>query len=452
MPDLLDRILGGFFGRQSLENPRTPLSNPADWFWDAVGAVRTEGSGIRVNPTTAMGLTAFWSCVKIISETVGSLPLHVYRETEPDGDKEKATNRTEYGLLHDEFNPLMTSMVAREVCQAHLLTWGNAYLAIRLNGAFKVESLWPLHPSKTRAAVRRGMLVYETTDTPKGQMITYDPSEVVHIPALSFDGLNGLSPVRVHRETIGHGLATEKYGSSFFGHGERPAGVLEHPAHLTDDAHRRLKKDMEEIRVANNPHKTLILEDGLKYHTISVPPEDMQYIQTRAFNVADMARIFRIPLSMLEVHDKSAAYASVEQFFLQFAVHTVRPWLVRWEQELNRKVLGLGSGLIAEFSLDALLRGDLKSRYDAWHTALNDGWMNKDEVRAKENLNKMPDKQGEKFFVPANLVPLDRALKEPKPQPQQQPQEPPPQGRSNNGSNGQYRLDLGDEIASEDRK
>lgn len=443
MPDFLDRVLSGARQfRDSLENPSTPLSNPAGWLWDALGASNRVASGVNVNPMTALGLTAFWACVKIISETVGSLPLHVYRQLDDYGDKDKATDRAEYGIMHDEFNPVMTSMVAREVLQGHILCWGNAYALIRYNGAAKTESLWPLLPSKTRPTTTAGRLVYETSDTPNGKMVDYDYEEIVHVPGLSLDGINGLSPVRIHRETLGHGIATEKYGSAFFGKGERPAGVLEHPATLTDEAHARLKASMEAIRVSTNPHQTLILEEGLKYNVISVPPEDAQYIQTRQFNVSDMARIFRIPLSMLEVHDRSAAYASVEQFFLQFAVHTIRPWLVRWEQELNRKVLGLKSGLCAEFDLNALLRGDIKSRFEAYQIALNNHFMNSDEVRAKENLNKMPNKEGEVFFVPSTMVTLDRAINPPAPPPPAKPlpgapNEPPPnQARTEHGPNG----------------
>lgn len=440
MPDFLDRVLRGAVQfRDSLENPKTPLSNPAPWLYDALGGGERVASGIRVNPVSAMGLTAYWACVKIIAETIGSLPLHVYRELDAEGDKEKATDRMEYTILHDEFNNVHTSMVARETSQAHLCTWGNAYLLIRFNGAAKVNSLWPLMPSMTRATTVAGNLVYETTDTPSGKLATYDANEVVHVPGLGLDGLNGMSPVRTHRETIGHGIATERYGAAFFGKGERPAGVLEHPAQLGNESHARLQKDMEAIRSENNPHRTLILEEGMKYHVITVPPEDAQYIQTRQFNVADMARIFRIPLSMLEVHDRAAAYASVEQFFLQFAVHTIRPWLVRWEQELNRKVLGLGSGLHTEFDLNALLRGDIKSRFDAYHLALTDGFMNRDEVRAKENLNAIANGEGKVFFVPANTVPLKRALEAPAtppsaPQPQNEPA--PPQARTAHGPNG----------------
>lgn len=445
MPDFLDRILkGGIQFRDSLENPKTPLSNPAPWLYDALGGGDRVASGVRVNPATAMGLTAFWACVKIISETVSSLPLHVYRELDANGDKEKATDRMEYTILHDEFNNVHTSMVGRETCQAHLCTWGNAYLLIRFNGAAKVESLWPLMPSLTRGTTKAGRLVYETSDTPDGKLATYDANEIVHVPGLSLDGLNGMSPIRTHRETIGHGIATERYGAAFFGHGERPGGVLEHPAQLTNEAHARLKKDMEDIRSDRSPHRTLILEEGLKYHVISVPPDDAQYIQTRQFNVSDMARIFRMPLSMLEVHDRSAAYASVEQFFLQFGNHTIRPWLVRWEQEINRKVLGLKSGLLAEFDLNALLRGDIKTRYDAYHLALTDGFMNKDEVRAKENLNAMPNGEGKIFFVPSNSIPLERALKPPAPpapppnnqEPQPTDGLPPKQARTEHGPNG----------------
>lgn len=397
-----------------------------------------------------MGLAGFWGCVKILSETIGSLPLHTYRDLGND-EKEMATDRQEYGMLAHEFNPLMTSMVARGALQQHMACWGNAYALIRFNGAGKVDSLWPLKPWMTRPATTAGQLVYETTDTPSGKLVEYAPEDVFHIPYMSQDGIHGLSPIQIHRETIGLGIATERYGASFFGHGELPRGVLEHPATLTVDGRAQLKKDMEAIRVANNPHRTMILEEGMKYHVISVPPNDVQYIETRKLTISDMARIFRIPLAMLEQHDKSASYASVEQFFLQFAVHTIRPWLILWEQEIKRKIFGMKSELMAEFDIDDLQRGDIKTRYTAYHTAKTDGWMNGDEIRKRENMNKMPSGWGKAYFVPANMTTIDKAILGPPKQPTQQPkpggdmqnpsQEQPPspmpsKARTEHGPNG----------------
>ena len=218
--DFLDRILkAGVAFRSSLENPKTPLSNPASWLMDALGVGDRVASGTRVNAASAMGLAGFWGCIKIISETMGSLPLHTYRDLGND-EKEIARDRQEYWMLANEFNPLMTSMIGREVMQAHILCWGNAYALKRYNGAYKVESLWPLQPSKTRATTTAGQLVYETTDTPSGKRVEYANEDVLHVPGLSFDGLHGLSPIQVHRETLGLGIATERYGASFFGSGE----------------------------------------------------------------------------------------------------------------------------------------------------------------------------------------------------------------------------------------
>lgn len=425
MPSFLDRMLRGALQlRQSsgsLENPATPLSNPAPWLWSALGATPVS-SGVHVTPMSSLGLTGFWACVKILSETIASLPLITYRrisdptddDADDDTDKERATDRVEYSILHDEFNSQMTSMIAREVGQTHLCTWGNSYYVMGFNGALKLNSLWPLLPQKTRAVRTAGVLEYETSDTPDGKRRIYAPEEILHVPGLSFDGLSGMSPIQVHRETIGHGIAVEKYGAAYFGRGQKPAGVYEHPAQLSDDAYARLKKSIkEQINLADSPHGTLILEEGMKYNVISIPNNDAQYIETRQFNISDMARIFRVPLSMLEQHEHSAAYAAVEQFFLQFAVHTIRPWLVRWEQEINRKVFGLNSELFCEHLLDAILRGDLKSRYDAYHVALTDGWITRDEVRSKETLKELPDGQGDVVLVPANMIPLDRLLKQP---------------------------------------
>lgn len=432
--DLLDRVLrAGRSVRESLENPSFSLSNPPSWFWDWAGASRTK-AGARVGPRSALGLSAFWACVKILSETVGSLSLQVYRQLNANGDKELATDRPEYWMLHNEPNPQMTSMVMREVGQSHLLTWGNSYWLIQFTRASKVRYLWPLLPEKTVPVRTNGNLVYETTDTPDGKRKEYAPEEIVHVPGLSFNGLVGFSPVAIHRETIGHGLATESYGAELFGSGGKPGGVLEVPETLTDEAYGRLKNSFKEQ--IERPHSTVILEGGTKYHVITLPPEDAQYIETRKFTVADMARIHRIPLSMLEEHDKAAAYASVEQFFLMFAVHTVRPWLVRLEQELNRKVFGVGSELSCEHSLDSLLRGDLKSRYDAYHQAISDGWFTWNDVCRKENLNLVPASEGgDTHWVNSNMVPSGRALKPPTtPQPAATP--PPDASLTRHGSNG----------------
>jgi HK97 family phage portal protein len=424
MPDILDLVLSGArqLRQQSPENPKTSLANPAAWLWQAFGAGKS-AAGVRVGTMSSMGLTAFWACVKIISETQASLPLITYRRTgNSEDNKERALDRPEYYILHDEMNPQMTSMVAREVGEANVLTWGNAYFLVQFNKANKPKYLWPLKPDKTAAVRQAGNLVYETTDTPDGKMKKYAPEEVVHVPGLGFNGLSGFSPIAVHRETIGHGIATEKYGSAFFGSPQRPSGVYEIPTTLTDEAYGRLKSSLSEV----DPHHPQILEEGLKYHVITIPPEDAQYIETRKFNISDMARIFRMPLAMLEEHDKAAAYASVEQFFLQFAVHTMRPWLVRWEQEINRKVFGVGAELYCEHNIDALLRGDLKSRYDAYHQAIQDGWQTWNDVRKKENMNLIPkDLGGDTHWVSSNLVPSDRALNPPEPKPQpQQPQTP----------------------------
>lgn len=416
MADILDRFMSTVreMRQDSLENPRTSLSNPAPWLWQALGASPTK-AGVSVNQQTALGLSAFWACVKILGETRGSLPFITYRRT-GDGseDKERATDRPEYYLLHDQPNPQMTSMVLNELAMTHLCTWGNSYQVMTFNRALKVNGFWPLRPDKTAVTRKAGVLTYETTDTPDGKRRDYPPEEILHVPGMSFDGLSGLSPISVHRETIGHGLATEQYGSSFFGDGGRPGGVLEVPEELGDEAYNRLNTSFKEK--IKDPHATVLLEGGTKYHVITVPPDDAQYIETRRFNISDMARIFRMPLAMLEEHDKAAAYASVEQFFLQFAVHTMRPWLVKFEQEINRKMFGVGqtSELFCEHLLDALLRGDLKSRYEAYHLALSDGWVKRDEVRRRENFNKLANGEGDKIFVPANMVPIDRALNPPK--------------------------------------
>lgn len=388
---------------------RSTLANPGQWLIDAFAGGATSKAGVRVNEETALTNTAVYACVRIIAETVASLPLFLYRRLD-DGGKEKATTHPLFPILHDAANDEMTSFQWRETMMCHLLLWGNAYSEIEYNQGGNVRALWPIPP--WRVKVERdgqGMLQYRVYvgdyDT---EARVLPASQVLHIPGLSFNGLVGHSPIAMAREAIGLGLAAQEFGARFFSNGAQIGGVLEHPGSLSDKAQENLRRSFEETHQGlSRAHRLMILEEGMKYAQTAIPPQDAQFLETRKFQVTEIARFFRVPPHMLADLER-ATFSNIEQQSIEFVTHTIRPWLVRWEQALKLKLI-TNKQFFPEFLVDGLLRGDVKSRYEAYAIARQNGWMNVDEIREKENLNPLPDGQGKTYLVPLNMVPADQA-------------------------------------------
>ena len=298
-------------------------------------------SGKRVNERSAMQMTAVYSCVRILSEAVASLPLHVYKYTET--GTAKATEHPLYTILHDEPNPEMTSFVFRETLMTHLLLWGNAYAQIIRNGRGEVIALYPLMPNRmTVDRDEHGRLYYEykrsNDDAPinKKSTVRLSPSDVLHIPGLGFDGLVGYSPIAMAKNAIGLAIATEEYGSKFFANGAAPSGVLEHPGTLKDPA--RIRESWQQTFGGSaNSNKIAVLEEGMKYTPISISPEQAQFLETRKFQINEIARIFRVPPHMIGDLEKSSFY-NIEQQSLEFVKYTLDPWVSRWEQSIARSL------------------------------------------------------------------------------------------------------------------
>lgn len=355
--------------------------------------------------------SAVYACVRLLAETVASLPLHVYRRTAT--GKELATDHPLYRVLHDSPNDEMTSFQFREVMQAHLALWGNAYAQIQRDGSGRIQ-LWPIQPQYVQPERNNaGQIVYkvyqyQTTGT--FRYLSYD--EMLHIPGLSFNGIVGLSPIGLAREAIGLGLAAEKFGARFFGSGTNFGTVLTHPNSLSDEALAHLRRSFEKrAKGLDNSHSMLILEEGLDIKNVAIPPEDSQFIETRKFQVNDIARIFRIPPHMIGDLER-ATFSNIEQQSIEFVQHTIRPWLVRWEQQINKKLLG--GDYFAEFNVDGLLRGDIKSRYEAYAIARQNGWMSANDIRRLENMDPLPGRVGDTYLVPLNMQ--DAAQPEPAPE------------------------------------
>jgi HK97 family phage portal protein len=387
-------------------HPRDPVL--AAWFGGAETA-----AGITVDETTALNCSAIWAAVRVLSETIGALPLLLYRRL-PEGGKVRAPEHPAYRLARDEPNPEMTAIVCKETLQAHVLLWGNLYAEIERDGAGRPVALWPLPPNRvTPDRDEGGELIYVLTRNTGGQ-ITFRSENVLHIPGLGFDGLTGYSVVTMARESFGLGLATERYGAGFFGSGSLPGGVLEHPGALTKEAKRNLRESWEEMHQgAKRAHRIAILEEGMKFHALGIPPEDAQFLETRKFQVTEVARWFNIPPHMLRDLER-ATFSNVEQQALDFLTYSLTPWLVRWEQEFKRKLLTAADRdtFFFEHLVDALLRGDTLTRYQAHKIALDSGFKNIDEVREIENLNPLPAGQGKVYRVPLNTAPVGATAEE----------------------------------------
>jgi len=357
-------------------------------------------SGKRVNERTSMQMTAVYSCVRILSEAVAGLPLHFYKYTE-DGGKEKAAEHPLYFLLHDEPNPEMTSFVFRETLMTHLLLWGNAYAQIIRNGKGEVIGLYPLMPD--RMGVERdskGQLYYEYTvsmeDAPtvKGSTVVLPPTEVLHIPGLGFDGLVGYSPIAMAKNAIGMAIACEEYGAKFFANGAQPSGVLEHPGTIKDPT--RVRESWQStFGGSHNANKVAVLEEGMKYTPISISPEQAQFLETRKFQINEIARIFRVPPHMVGDLEKSS-FSNIEQQSLEFVKYTLDPWVSRWEQSMARSLLTAEEKkkYFVKFNVDGLLRGDYQSRMNGYAVGRQNGWMSANDIRELENLDRIPEEAG----------------------------------------------------------
>ena len=330
------------------------------------------------------------------------------------GSKKKAIEHPLYFLLHDEPNPEMTSFVFRETLMTHLLLWGNAYAQIIRNGKGEIIALYPLMPD--RMTVNRddkGKLYYEyltnTDDIPIGKETTVrlSSTDVLHIPGLGFDGLVGYSPIAMAKNAIGLAIAAEEYGSKFYANGAAPSGVLEHPGTLKDPTKVR-ESWTETFGGSHNSHKVAVLEEGMKYTPISISPNEAQFLETRKFQINEIARIFRVPPHMVGDLEKSS-FSNIEQQSLEFVKYTLDPWVSRWEQTMVRSLLSKEEKkkYFIKFNVDGLLRGDYQSRMNGYSIGIQNGFMSPNDVRELENLDLIPEeKGGNTYMVNGNMMPI----------------------------------------------
>ena len=372
-------------------------------------------SGKTVTERSAMQMTAVYSCVRILAEAIAGLPLHVYRYNS-DGGKEKAIDHSLYLILHDEPNPEMSSFVFRETLMTHLLLWGNAYAQIIRNSKGEVMALYPLMPNKMSVdRDENGQLYYQylrSTDEVggKNETVILKPTDVLHIPGLGFDGLVGYSPIAMAKNAIGLAIATEEYGAKFFANGAAPSGVLEHPGTIKDP--QRVREAWQsQFGGSQNSGKIAVLEEGMKYTPISISPEQAQFLETRKFQINEIARIFRVPPHMVGDLEKSS-FSNIEQQSLEFVKYTLDPWVIRWEQSIMRTLLTPEEkkSYFVKFNLEGLLRGDYQSRMNGYATARQNGWMSANDIRELENLDRIPaEAGGDLYLINGNMLPLQQA-------------------------------------------
>ena len=394
-------------------NPFSRLFHPRDKPTNAVSAAPVfyfgpSGSGKAVNARTAIQMSTVYACVRVIAETIASLPLHVYEGS--DAGSSKATKHPLYRLIHDEPNPEMTSFVWRETMLTHLLLWGNSYSQIIRNGRGQVVGLYPLLPDYMEVdRDSRGKLTYKYTNS-EGISTWLRPEEVLHIPGLGFDGIIGYSPVAMEKNAIGLGISAEEYGSKFFSNGARPSGILTHPNTVKDPAALRASWNAA-YGGASNASRVAVLEEGMTFAPLSMPNNEAQFLETRRFQVEEICRIYRVPPHM--VGDLSrATFSNIEHSSIDFAVHTIRPWLVRIEQAMNRALFPdrEKGRFYVQFNLDGLMRGDYKSRMEGYAIARQNGWMSANDIRELENQNPIPAEDGgDAYLCNGNMIPIKMA-------------------------------------------
>lgn len=401
------KILSNIF--KSRDKPTNRVNGNAYSFF--MGA---SSSGRRVTERTAMQMTAVYSCVRILSETLASLPLHIYESSET--NSRKATKHPLYKLLHDEPNPEMTSFIFRETLMTHLLLWGNAYAQIIRNGKGEVLALYPLMPDRMRVdRDEYGQLYYEymlsdsDANAKESGAVRLSTQDILHIPGLGFDGLVGYSPIAMAKNAIGMAIATEEYGAAFFANGATPSGILTHPGVIKNPE--AMRESWSKGFGGRNSHKVAILEEGMNYTPISIAPNEAQFLETRKFQLNEIARIFRVPPHMVGDLEKSS-FSNIEQQSLEFVKYTLDPWVSRFEQAMTRRLLtdDEKKKYYIKFNVDGLMRGDYQSRMNGYATARQNGWMSANDIRALENLDLISDEEGGNLYlINGNMLPLKNA-------------------------------------------
>jgi HK97 family phage portal protein len=382
------------------------------WQWPSVfGNQTSSNAGVRVDEYKSMQLSAVYACVRLISNTIAMLPLALHQDI-AEGKSVVASNKPLHRVLHQTANSEMTSFSFKQTMQAHALLWGNAYAEKIIGGNGETFELWPLNPWSMHVESVNGKRKYTYT-LPDGSQQVMPNNKIFHIAGISFDGIRGYSPIAVMRNEIGLGLALQDFGSKYFANGTNLGGTLEHPGKLGDKAREHLKADIaENFQGLSNAQRMIILEEGMKYTKMNIPAEDAQFIESRKFQLEEIARYFGVQLHMIQNLDRSTNN-NIEQQSIEFRTYAIQPWAVIWEQEIYRSLLSLKEqrdGYYGKFNLNALMRGDYKTRMEAYRTGIQMGLYSLNEVRKLEDMNPIEEEGGDTHWVNSAMIPIQKQM------------------------------------------
>jgi HK97 family phage portal protein len=375
--------------------------------WDDIFPINRTASGQSVTKETAITLSTVYACVSLLSETVASLPLNVYSTSNGKTNIDR-NNKISY-LVEKQPNDIMTRMVFIQTMMASVVFMGNAYAKIHRNAAYTPTKLEYIHPNDVKVyTTEKGGIIYEVKEE------KIQPENMIHVLGLSFNGITGLSPIESARQSLGNALAEQEFMGSFLANGASLSGTLNYPNILKQEQYDRIKKSWsEQYGSSGNTGKTPVLDGGVEFKPIGIKPVDAQFLEQRKFSVEEIARIFHVPPHMIGDLSRSTNN-NIEQQALEFVTLTLRPWLKRFEAEFDRKLLTesekKSGSVFIRFNVDGLLRGDTKSRMELYKTLNLMGASSANEIREKEGLNSYEG--GDTYFVQANMIPVDKAIKE----------------------------------------
>lgn len=403
----------GFLTRLVVKNQVSGYT-PDDFFERYMGRIGgfANHSGVSVNEESALRFITIYSCVRVLSEALASLPLVVYK-SRPSGGADKGVDHPVFDLLYAEPNSEMNTSTWREQQMGNLVISGNSYSVITRNGRGQAidvypvpwEQCWPYRDPADWA------IKYRVND--RGKYEVFPSSEVFHIPGLGWDGILGYSPIRMAHESIGIGMAAAEFAARFYGQGMAAGGIVEHPTELSDPAYKRFKEDIEENWSGmKNAWKPIILEGGAKYSSISMPMKDAQFIETRKFSRDEICGLFRVPPHMIADLEKSTNN-NIEQQSLEFVIYSLLPYVTKWENAINWKLFSQRDrkqGYYAKFNLSGLLRGDYLSRQQGLAVQRQNGIINANEWRDLEEMNPIDGPEGSAILVNGNMIPITVAM------------------------------------------
>lgn len=398
---VMDRIRAGI-GIKNLS-----VTDPKAWdrsLWNLAGSQSV--SGENVNEYTALTYSALWNGINLYAGTISTLPLHLKRK---DGKKSVlATEKPLFRVLYAQCNPFMTAQALRAALMAHILTWGNGYAEIVRDGMGTIRQLWPITPNRVTPKWEDGEIIYDIKVD--GETKTLKSDKILHLHGLGFDGLVGYSVVAMARKSLGLGMAMETFGARYFGNGTHPGVIVSHPGALGTESRKNLETALTEAYSGlGQSHRLMLLEEGMTLENVGIPPEDSQFLQSRQFQIPEIARWLNLPPHKLKDLTR-ASFNNIESEDLSYYKDSILPVLVTLEQQYNTQLLTLPEQnqekLFFKHNVEGILRADGAGRGNLYRAMFQVGAISPNDIREKEDLDPISDPMADEYFVPLNMVPL----------------------------------------------